>query len=694
MNVIVPFVGKSDRTAQQNLEAFIEHTRGSKIFQGSHANDWADNSWDLTPWVQNRGSSRTYKPHFVRYESQGRSTLKAPLPQPFLDAAKALVTYGFSHYNATTPYRWNIALRTIEKACRDLGRPSDITVLDYDILNRAAAIVQGDYANPTDVATSLEKVCDTINRLCLCGAPLLWKFPYDKNWGRNYDATAVSSTISVEISTKLPHLKCVLDLASVFQNASSSADVITTAWFALSMYAPSRVSEILALPVGCETEMDGVYGIAWQPSKGGDPMTKFATTDEWADVASLAIKRLLELGAPARRAAAWYEKHPTMAYLPPGMEHLRDEPLTRLEIQRMIGSEFIDAGTMNRMGIKPSGLTTRDTIRADGKVWAKLYTFASVEHWILAQLPAQWLADKVLGVHAKDALFCVPRHSMSSKWESQLHIPMLVNDNQINHDLTQRDNTIFHRHDLRHPDTGEVWKITTHQPRHFLNTLAQSKHLSQTLIAFWSGRKKIDQNHWYNHIPKETLIEAYVAMGEYAPREIKLEGPLVEKVAVRARKEFISKDEALRLELGSIIATRYGLCRHNYALTPCPKDKDCIQCGENTFIKGDPGQIEEARKQLRISQMAVANCRRDMEDGEPGVERWLLKHERDAERWGRALDRLTDTALEDGTLITLPPPEISQSKAGLSQQIHQAEAAAPVVPDGDGIDFPWLERTP
>lgn len=283
---------------------------------------------------------------------------------------------------------------------------------------------------------------------------------------------------------------------------------------------------------------------------------------------------------------------------------------------------------------------------------------------------------------------------MSGKWESQLHIPMLVNDTQINHDLTQRDNTIFHRHDLRHPDTGEVWKITTHQPRHFLNTLAQSKHLSQTLIAFWSGRKKIDQNHWYNHIPKETLIEAYVAMGEYAPREIKLEGPLVEKVAVRARKEFISKDEALRLELGSIIATRYGLCRHNYALTPCPKDKDCIQCGENTFIKGDPGQIEEARKQLRISQMAVETCRRDMEDGEPGVERWLLKHERDAERWGRALDRLTDTALEDGTLITLPPPEISQSKAGLSQQIHQAEAAATVVPDGDGIDFPWLERTP
>lgn len=68
---------------------------------------------------------------------------------------------------------------------------------------------------------------------------------------------------------------------------------------------------------------------------------------------------------------------------------------------------------------------------------------------------------------------------------------MLISDNQINKSLNHQTNSIFRRHNLRNPDTGDVWAMTTHQPRHFLNTLAQSKYLSQTLIAFWSGRKKL-----------------------------------------------------------------------------------------------------------------------------------------------------------------------------------------------------------
>lgn len=261
---------------------------------------------------------------------------------------------------------------------------------------------------------------------------------------------------------------------------------------------------------------------------------------------------------------------------------------------------------------------------------------------------------------------------------------MLISDNQINKSLNHQTNSIFRRHNLGNPDTGDVWAMTTHQPRHFLNTLAQSKYLSQTLIAFWSGRKKLEQNQWYNHIPHEAFIEAYVEMGQQAPREIRVKGPLDDKIADRARKEQISKEEALKLELGSIIATRYGLCRHNYALTPCPKDKACIDCGENTFIKGDERQITEARKQLAISQAALENCRRAIADGEPGVERWLLKHETGVTRWTMALEQLTNPAVSEGTLITLPAPEISETKTGLSRNIRIAENPEAVT-SGDGL---------
>jgi hypothetical protein len=200
--------------------------------------------------------------------------------------------------------------------------------------------------------------------------------------------------------------------------------------------------------------------------------------------------------------------------------------------------------------------------------------------------------------------------------------------------------------------------------------------VSETLIAFWSGRKNVAQNEWYNHVPHEAFIQAYVTMGANAPRDLAAVGPLADKVEERARLEAITHDDALRLEVGSIISTRFGLCRHNYALTPCPKDKNCISCGENTFVKGDLRQIEEAQKQLEISRNAVRNCRNAMDDGEPGVERWLSKHEEAASRWELALERLTDPDIADGTLITLPPPKVSQTRAGLAFAIREAEGPA------------------
>jgi len=206
-----------------------------------------------------------------------------------------------------------------------------------------------------------------------------------------------------------------------------------------------------------------------------------------------------------------------------------------------------------------------------------------------------------------------------------------------------------------------------------LNTLAQSKHLSQALIAFWSGRKRVEQNSWYNHIPHEVFIELYVALGEEAPRPVKTTGPLADKIAERAGREMISEDDALRLEIGSIISTRYGLCRHNYSLTPCPKDKNCIGCGENSFIKGDDRHLSEIRVQLAVSERAVKNCLAAIADDEPDVEPWLKKHRDAASRWALALERMLDSNIEDGALITLPPPNASQTKSGLSAAIRTAE---------------------
>jgi len=687
--VVLPFVGLDERSARHNLAVFIGHARSRKFFQGPHAVKWDAVSWDLRPFASTRGQNpASYVLHFTTYETttRGRRSPHAVgMPQPFLDAAKAVAVEFLAATGMANPSKLIAVLRILEKAYRDLGVAPDLCSLTPVVLDRTAETIRADIMHAWDYGRQLERlVLGVVNGGRLATAHLLWRSPFPYHGAKRSDRVNIEVG-GVETADKLPHLKSVLDLASVFRNATVGADVVTTAWFALAMFSPSRANEILTLPLDCRTEMEGVFGLSWRPLKGGDPMTKFAVNEEWAEVATTAVERLRELGATARRAAAWYVENPTRLYLPEGMEHLRGEPLTKLEICEVLGMPggYEQGSRLDKTVVRLDQYTT-DPAKTGGARSMKLNDFASIERFALSALPYGFpLADKRAGLLASGALFCLPRHVMRTDGGLQLHVPDLISMHQIFHDLGGKPNgtTVFRRHKLLDIRTGQPWKLTTHQPRHLLNTLAQSKHLSETLIAFWSGRKRVDQNQWYNHIPHEAFIEAYVMMGRHAPREIGVVGPLADKVVERARREMVPHDEALRLELGSIISTRYGLCRHNYALTPCPKDKHCIGCGENTFVKGDARQIAEARRQQATSEVAVANCRRAIAEGEPGVDRWLARHEEAAVRWALAVERMTDPAIPDGTLITLPPPQVSQTKTGLALAIHDAKS-----PYGEGME--------
>ncbi|WP_372398677.1 hypothetical protein ABMY26_18665 [Azospirillum sp. HJ39] len=686
--VIVPFVGAEDRTARQNVDAFIEHAKSYRWFTAGFGSlQWSSASWDLRPFFAGRGQNPVgLVVHFTTYETRRkgvRSPTAVDFAQPFLDQARALVVEFMRTTANSSPSKFLTVLRCVEKAFRDLGKAPDIIHLTPTVLDHATEIIRADLSDQWSFGRFLERLAlELVNTARLSKAHLLWRNPFQYQGARRNDRVNMAEGDHDGVE-KLPHLKCVLDLAGVFHTSDYVPDVVVTAWFALGMFAPSRVNEILTLPAGCETEMDGTYGISWRPLKGGEPMTKFATTAEWAEIAREAVRRLTVLGAQARTAAKWYEDNPGQLFLPSGWEHLRGQPLTRWEIAKILGkSSEITSGSVLDRALEATGDRTKNPARTGTEVMTSrkgvsLYTFASVERYVASVLPNGFpFADKKHDLKASDALFCLPRNILRGFGDTEEYVPDLISYSQVKHELGSKPagQTIFERHGLVDPDTGKPWKLNTHQPRHLLNTLAQSKHLSQALIAFWSGRKKVSQNAWYDHIPQEAFIDAFLRMGERAPREIRIVGPLEEKVAGRARKEAISHDVALRLELGSVISTRFGLCRHNYALTPCPKDKNCINCGENTFIKGDERHLAEARNQLAITQRALANCRRALDDGEPGVERWLKIHAEKEVRWAAAIRRMLDPATPDGTLITLPPPRRPQAKTGLAAEVRDVVA--------------------
>lgn len=683
MSLVIPFRGKAELRAEDNLAAFIKYATDHSPFAGI---DQSKNAWDLTKFVKqrNRGHDTSWV-HFCSWrDTTGNRQVKTDfMREPFLLFAKAAFNELMRRKILTEYRRFIVALQAIEQALIDLDLEPSVVHVTQDVMNRAAEMLAQRFRDPWSVGRNLERIVNEfINPGRLSTVDISWRSTYKfKNPPRN--DVVNKQGVNEDSKDRLPDPRAILALGDIFAKSDHLPDKIVTAYVALAMFAPSRASEVLSLPVDCiRTATEGeesLMGLKWLPAKGGEPVTKYAISDASEEVARMAIDFLHELGKPARAAADWYGSNPDKLYLPPGTEHLRGQPLTLWEISLIFGKTKeirsrdvgIDKYDFTRL---PAGVTTdrsRISPNQQKATWVSLWTFESVEAYALSRLaPGFPILDDQTNLLWKDALFVLPANVLRPDAELLPHMPENISISSINHQLGGNPNgrTIFSRND-KLDQNGKPWIITTHQFRHFLNTLAQSKYLSQNLIAFWSGRKDVKQNEWYNHLPQEAFIEAYLKLEEYAPK-VGVVGPLKEKATNRAAKECITFDQALKLEIGAIHVTRFGLCRHDYALTPCPKDKDCVNCGDHYVVKGDERHLKEAKFQVKLHQQAVQKCEEAIENGEIGVPKWLNRHQEHLGRWQVTVKMLEDASIPPNTIISLPQPLHSQAKTGLAENIR------------------------
>tara|TARA_R110002033_G_scaffold62394_1_gene113123 strand:+ start:4227 stop:6335 length:2109 start_codon:yes stop_codon:yes gene_type:complete len=678
MGELVYFAGKADLTAKQNLSDFNRHAAANCPFQNIV---WTENSWDISTFLIGRNQGRTKKmAHFksLRDKSGSKSTVDTPFDMPFLEFAKSTFSEIMRRFKLQEHRRFLYALQAIEQSLLDAGLKPCVTKVNADILDSASDSIRARFKDAWTVGRCLERiVTEIIVPARLVNHNLSWKssIPYQQPVRND----RLDPTMREENTSKLPNIQSILDLAKIHHESKSLPDKIVTSFVSLAMFAPSRVSEILSLPVNCITSAQGddgeVMGISWRPAKGGTPMTKFSTSNASEDIAKEAVKFFTELGASARVAAKWYAENPGQLYLPPGFEHLRGQPLTLREASLILGRKTtIQSGHARRVGLKLLGQRTHDPERLNelsGARGTSLFSWDSLEQTVLAKLPTTFpILDGASGLMWHEALFLIPQHALRPNVEAYMNVPFTISTNMLNNQLGANPGglTVFSRNGMKHKD-GSPITITTHQFRHLLNTLAQSKHLSESLIAFWSGRKHVTQNVWYDHIPQEAFIEAYTKLGENGP-ELSVQGPIADKATAMAKNNGLTHSQALKIELGAIHSTRYGICRHDYALTPCPKDKDCAMCGEHAVVKGEAKHLAEATYQTKIHEKALQKAQQALQNGEPGASRWIRHNEGRLQRWRLVLELLTDPMTVDGTLITLPPPEHSQSKTGLAQAVR------------------------
>jgi hypothetical protein len=277
------------------------------------------------------------------------------------------------------------------------------------------------------------------------------------------------------------------------------------------------------------------------------------------------------------------------------------------------------------------------------------YSFDDVQENVLKRMPKgfPW-AQK--GLKYSDALFNVRRFELDATLRMYTCLVDYLPYDQICSRLGKSGsaaNTVFERFNLTEDD-GKPISLTSHQVRHYLNTLAQSNNASQLDIAMWSGRADVNQNVVYNHTTPDQIL-ATTRASAIASKSPLFGGDLnVPKPRVVARH-----DSAGVLRTGSAHITDYGMCTHDYTMSPCEIHRDCLNCHEHFCVKGDEVKTRNIRfvkdeteillREAEVAEMASVN----------GASRWVNHHRETLKHCIQLLSILDNPLVEAGALVKL-----------------------------------------
>lgn len=638
MSEIFLFKPQVELTAKENLQNFIEKCRSDLTVFGSDLN-WTSHIW----------------PKVAVFAKLGVITRKPSLDQlmaeDFREFAKAYLRYQQGH-NPTGTKNELKALRAIEASLVQVNGNSSILGLSITCLDEAASLAKQHYSDGAcyQCGREIERLAHFVSTNLLVPAKLnFWRNPI----GRPEDTIRTGAEAKAARAKKLPDDIALGALAEIFANQPRDPrDIFTTSVFAMLMSAPSRISEVLALPVDCEvveTDRDGVERYGWRffSGKGYEGDIKWIPS-VMVSVAKTAVQRLRSISADARKLAAWIEENPHRFYRHECCPMVSDDtPLTMEQACQALGLSHYELTACR------SSLTSRGLKAIDGA-----NTLSSLWEHVLSRLPEDfpWF-DKTRGIRYRDALFVLNKnqlHGSKASLPTELHKP---DNNFFNNDLSLRESlegehrNIFDRHGYV-SEQGHRLSLKSHQARHFLNTLAQRGGLSNLEIAKWSGRADVKQNRVYNHMTEYEMV----AMAERIDPTKNMFGPVGE-----ARKNSpVTTQEFNALEQAAVHVTEFGFCVHDYTMSPCEKYRDCINCTEQVCIKGDEANLERIRARLEKTEALLSMAKNAVEEGDVGADRWLTYHQKSVTRLRELVAILDSPEIENGAQIKLRGNDFTQ----------------------------------
>ncbi|HDS1011709.1 hypothetical protein LQ329_04300 [Stenotrophomonas maltophilia] len=464
MGDVVQFVPRAEREASGNLADFI---RLAKEGLTAFANGGA---WDRDKWQQNETIVV-----FATKTAPLNSYSFTPFVEPFMQFAKAYIRYRYSHRPVKSLAMMLQALRCVEAGLLAACGRGDVGLLSGAVMDVCANKCKEFYSSEDvhhKTGLQLQAVFDFLREKSLVPSLPAWKSPFKKPVILTEDLGEAGQAHRME---KLPTNEAMLAVADVFAQADDPESQFYSSIFILLMAAPGRVSEVLKLPIDCiqwEEDDDGNLQmfLRWNAAKGKGATKKWVVP-VMHDVVKEAVRRLIEIGAPARE-------------------------LVRKAFEGSTSSSE-DVGTSNL--IKEFG----------GFYWPFLDEKRVLTTW------------SALCLHRENE-FSREKEIRPDSWR-------IPSANEVNKRLgagSGHGESLFDRMGLRNLDGTRI-TLTSHQLRHWLSTMSERAGMDDYSLARWAGRAKVSDNRHYDHRSPEERLEAARGLLPMQP------APLLERIKQR-----------------------------------------------------------------------------------------------------------------------------------------------------------------
>ena len=186
-----------------------------------------------------------------------------------------------------------------------------------------------------------------------------------------------------------------------------------------------------------------------------------------------------------------------------------------------------------------------------------------------------------------EALFIILKNQLSDFHKTNENQYSLITSDGLSRWLTgvtrsrgsgNHEDSCFQRLNITDPKTGEIAKFTSHDVRHWLNTVYAQGGLSEQLISLIFNRDP-NSNHTYDQTPIARRVDILRQAIEDGHTFGHMEETYQRLIAEGSRE---LAEEYLRSSTLMATLMPHGQCTLNWMLAPCPHSLSCLAAHEQT----------------------------------------------------------------------------------------------------------------